>query len=159
MYNNRMLDVEKSKITENDLKDIEESYNIVFPDSFRKHYLMYNGGRPEKNIFIDKDGDKQDCGYFYAIKYDNGKSWRLKRKLKIDFDEESIFPKWLVRFAGNFIGMEFCWSLRKEEYGAIYYWDCDVNLGDDPSESDDYAVFLANSLEEFMNLLVEDEEE
>lgn len=54
--------------------------------------------------------------------------------------------------------MEFCWSLRKEEYGAIYYWDCDVNYGDDPSKSDDYAVFLANSLEEFMNLLVEDEE-
>lgn len=52
MYkNNKLLDVEKTKITENDLRDIEETYNIIFPDSFRKHYLMYNGGRPEKKYF------------------------------------------------------------------------------------------------------------
>ncbi len=159
MYNNRMLRV-GNKITENDLRDIEETYNIVFPDSFRKHYLMYNGGYPEKNIFIDKDGDKQECWYFYAIKCDSGKKGlELKNMLKTNFDEESIFPKWLVRFANDGMGTEYCWSLRKEEYGSIYSWDCDVNLGDDPSKSDDYAVFLANSLEEFMNMMIEDDEE
>lgn len=144
MYNNNMLNAEKNKVTENDLKDIEETYNIVFPDSFRKHYLMYNGGYPEKNIFIDKDGDKQECWYFYAIKCDSGKKGlELKNMLKTNFDEESIFPKWLVRFANDGMGTEYCWSLRKEEYGSIYSWDCDVNLGDDPSKSDDYAVFFS----------------
>ena len=100
------------------------------------------------------------CGYFHAIKCDDGDTdLELKSMLKVNFDEESIFPKWLVRFADNIIGVEYCWSLRKEEYGAIYYWDCDANYGDDPSKSDDYAVFLANSLEEFMNMLIEDDEE
>ncbi len=82
---------------------------------------MYNGGYPEKNIFIDKDGEKEEFGYFYAIKRDDRDTGlELKSLLKVNFDEESIFPKWLVRFADNITGMEFCWSLRKEEYGAIY---------------------------------------
>ena len=68
MYNNRMLNIEKSKVTDSDLRDIEVAYNIAFPDSFRKHYLMYNGGRPEKNIFIDKGGEKQKMWIFSCNK-------------------------------------------------------------------------------------------
>lgn len=161
MYNNKILMTEKTKVTEEDLKDIEETYNFVFPKSFIRHYLKYNGGRPERNLVIHKE--KQDdfipFTYFYAIKSDDGEDGiELKRMLKTNFDEDSIFPKWLVSFADDGMGGEYCWSLREEEYGAIYYWDCDVNLGDDPSKSDEYTMFLADSLEEFINEMVEDED-
>ena len=161
MYNNKILRTEKSKVTEEDLKEIEKTYNFIFPESFKEHYLMYNGGRPERNMVVNKEDENNliPFTYFYAIKSDEGeKGINLKKMLKTNFDEDSIFPKWLVRFADDGMGGEYCWSLKKEEYGAIYYWDCDVNLGADPSKTDDYAMFLAKTLEEFINSMVEDED-
>lgn len=161
MYNNKILRTKKTKVTEEDLKEIERTYNFIFPESFKKHYLMYNGGRPERNMVINKEDENNliPFTYFYAIKRDEGeKGTDLKKMLKTNFDEDSIFPKWLVRFADDGMGGEYCWSLKKEEYGAIYYWDCDVNLGADPNKTDDYAIFLSDSLEEFINAMVEDED-
>ena len=161
MYNNKILRTKKTKVTEEDLKEIERTYNFIFPESFKKHYLMYNGGRPERNMVINKEDENNliPFTYFYAIKRDEGeKGTDLKKMLKTNFDEDSIFPKWLVRFADDGVGGEYCWSLKKEEYGAIYYWDCDVNLGADPNKTDDYAIFLSDSLEEFINAMVEDED-
>lgn len=161
MYNNKIIDTEKSKVTEKDLKEIEKKYNIRFPESFKRHYLLYNGGYPERDMVIDKENDDLiPFGCFYAIKSDdreNGTT-ELNDMLKTNFDEDSIMPKWLVAFAGDCASGEYCWSCRDYEYGAIYYWDCDVNLGADPSKTDDYAMFLAKTLEEFINSMVEDED-
>ena len=49
MYNNKILRIEKTKVTENDLKDIEKAYNFTFPKSFIKHYLKY--ATPDSNSF------------------------------------------------------------------------------------------------------------
>lgn len=161
MYNNKILRTQKSKVTEKDLKDIEETYNFIFPKSFVKHYLMYNGGCPERDLVINKKvtDDFIPFACFYAIKSDDGEHViELKRMLKINFDKDSIFPKWLVMFADDIVGGEFCWSLKKEEYGAVYYWNYEVDLGDNPNKTDDYAIFLADSLEEFINAMVEDDD-
>lgn len=161
MYNNKILRIEKTKVTENDLKDIEKAYNFTFPKSFIKHYLKYNGGFPERDMVINKrNNDLIPFGCFYAIKSDEKEHGvaELAYILNVNYEKGSIFPKWLVSFADDGMGGEYCWSLREEEYGAIYYWDCDVNLGDDPSKSDEYTMFLADSLEEFINGMVEDED-
>lgn len=162
MYNNKMLRTEKSIVTEKDLQKLDERYNIKLPEDFIKHYLKYNGGYPIRDMVIDKEHEDNliPFGCFYAIKSDDTEDdgVELNDMLKTNFAEDSIFPKWLVRFADDGMGGEYCWSLRKDEYGSIYYWDCEVNLGDDPSKTDDYAIFLADSLEEFINAMVEDED-
>ena len=160
MYNNKILMTEEIKITENDLKDIEKKFNIKFPESFINHYLRYNGGRPEKDMVVDGKGELMPFTYFYAIKSDDGEDGiELKDILKTNFfDEDSIFPKWLVSFADDGIGGEYCWSLRKEEYGYIYYIDIESCVGDSIQEINDSAVFLSDSLEEFINSMVEDED-
>lgn len=157
MYNNRIVNTE-SEIEEKDLIEIEDRYGFKFPESFRKHYLKFNSGYLERDLFITKDGIELPFSAFYPIRReDERKGLELINMLKVNFDKDSICPKWLVAFADEICGGEFCWSRREYEYGSIYYWDCNINLGDDPSKSDDYAIKIADSLEEFINNMVEEE--
>lgn len=41
----------KRALTDGDLKQFETEYNIAMPLKIREHYLKYNGGYPERNVF------------------------------------------------------------------------------------------------------------
>ena len=50
-----------------DLLEIETKYNFKFPKEIREHYLEYNGGTLEKEIFKDSDGGKYIFNWFIPI--------------------------------------------------------------------------------------------
>ncbi|OPZ92156.1 MAG: hypothetical protein BWY74_01730 [Firmicutes bacterium ADurb.Bin419] len=85
IYNNEFENT-KTSITEKDINTIEGTFKFNFPTDFRKHYLIYNGGRPKKHVFIDEDYEFI-VGYFIPIKY--GVNDRiLERVLEIFRDDK-----------------------------------------------------------------------
>ena len=49
----------KRALTDGDLKQFETEYNIAMPLKIREHYLKYNGGYPERNVFCSVEDERQ----------------------------------------------------------------------------------------------------
>lgn len=143
MYtNNKILKSEKN-ISEEDIRAVENKYNFSMPEDIKKHYFKYNGGRPEKSMYTTNSGDEFVVSWFIPIKSDE-KSSELDAVLA-DLRGDKIIPDWLIPFADEAGGDFYCYSLRKNELGAIYYW----------SHEFDDVVYITKSLEEFLNNMVE----
>ncbi len=63
MYSNKFSDTAQS-LTENDLRDIEQAIGYELPSALRQHYLIYNGGEPERRYFITADGRECEIADF-----------------------------------------------------------------------------------------------
>ena len=68
----------KRALTDGDLKQFETEYNIAMPLKIREHYLKYNGGYPERNVFCSVEDERQYIvNYFFfdwmRRRYDNRK--------------------------------------------------------------------------------------
>lgn len=151
MYNNTFIDTEK-ELKEDDILNFENKHNIILPDEVKKHYLMYNGGYPEKSVFVLEDDEREYIvNYFFSIEC--GEGLALEKFLPL-LGDENIFPQWLVPFADDEGGNLFCYSIKEINYGAIYYYDHEFEYGENVEE---HIVFLSSSLVDFINSLIEDE--
>ena len=65
----------KRALTDGDLKQFETEYNIAMPLTIREHYLKYNGGYPERNVFCSVEDERQYIVNFFRAKY-----WRWRAK-------------------------------------------------------------------------------
>lgn len=114
---------------------------------------MYNGGYPDKSAYT-KEGDiLYVVEYFIPIKNYNGGRC-LDKVLKV-LKDDKIVPKWLIPFADEEGGNLFCYSLRQNELGAIYYYNHEFEYGENPEE---HISYISKSLEDFINSLVEYED-
>ncbi len=142
-YNNNVIG-SKGRTSINQIEEIEKKYHFSFPDDMRKHYVEYNGGRLEKSLWVDKQGREYIFNYFIPIESNDGIN--LDKMLKL-LDDESK-PSWLIPFADDPGGNLFCFSVKKGEEGAIYFYMHDVG------EGRDNVVFLSKTLTEFLNNLI-----
>jgi hypothetical protein len=101
----------EKQLTELDLKNFEESLQIILPDDFKKHYLAYNGGYPPyeyvkgvKHIFT--------INGFNPIKY----GLLPIEKIVADYKESGIVFEKKVPFAYDNGGNVFLIS----EEGPVY---------------------------------------
>ncbi|MEB3750761.1 SMI1/KNR4 family protein [Geobacillus sp. FSL W8-0032] len=144
-YNNKILNA-KEKITIEDIQEIELKYHFTFPEEFKEHYLSYNGGEPEKYVFVDEDGDEYIIQQFIPIKGGNRDFDTTLRDLRRD----GIIPDWLIPFAEEPSGDLYCFSIAEGSEGDIYLWYHEEV--DDPDNSYSY---LCDSLSEFINSMKE----
>lgn len=138
----------KKRLTDDDLREFETENNIVMPKKIREHYLRFNGGYPERNVFGSmKDERKYIVNYFFSIGCEEGltieKTFPLLR-------DEKIFPVWLVPLANDEGGNLFAYSLRKGEEGAIYYYSHEFEYGEN---SEQYIKYLSKDIDAFLNCL------
>ena len=75
MYNNQIL-CAQGKAKKEDIDHIEQKFHVKIPAEVREHYLMYNGGYPEKPVFMDKNGEEYIIGWFIPIRRGKGRSGR-----------------------------------------------------------------------------------
>lgn len=148
-YNNQIIDTE-TPISIADISDIEKRFGITFPESVRNHYLAFNGGRPVKNLFL-KDGEYFQIQEFLPIKHGN-KDCLFEDTYQDLVADTPEFPDHLMPIAVDPGGDYYCVSMRPQDFGSIYchmhdYWD-------DPSRA---IVFMAASIEEFIDGMIEDE--
>lgn len=148
MYNNEMLNTKK-KLTIEDIMEFEKEYNLSMPNEIKQHYLLYNGGYPEKAMYV-VDGREYVINYFYSICC--GEGLALEKTMPL-LSDEKVFPKWLVPFANDEGGNLFCYSIKLGEEGTIYYYDHEFEYGENPEK---YVCVLSDSLISFMNALQEE---
>ena len=143
MYSNNKILESKQPISLNDIKYIENKYKFSMPENIKKHYLKYNGGYPEKSMYTTDNGEEVIVEWFIPIKREDGRN-DLDSVLGI-LREDNTIPNWLIPFSDEAGGDLYCYSLRENELGAIYYWSHEFNND----------VYITKSLEEFLNNMVE----
>ncbi|ACL75848.1 SMI1/KNR4 family protein [Ruminiclostridium cellulolyticum] len=151
IYNNEFINT-KEKLSEWDLQEIEKKFSFKIPSDIYKHYLLYNGGYPEKCIFVDADGRRYEVEHFIPIKNSNNKR-SLDKVLSLHYDDK-LLPSWLIPLADEAGGDLYCYSLRENEIGAIYYWSHEFEYGENPEE---HIKYLASNIKQFINTMIEDE--
>nr|WP_320120063.1 SMI1/KNR4 family protein [uncultured Marinifilum sp.] len=142
------------KITESQVKRLEERLNFSFPIEYVEHILKNNGGRCEPNIFsFNEEGKKtESCvDWFLAIyegEYDNLETEFNALKLEEKRMPTSFFPI-AHDPGGNYICMD-------SEDGKIYFWnhekEVDYSLNNDSDHANLYLI--AESLGDFISNLV-----
>ena len=144
----------KRALTDGDLKQFETEYNIAMPLKIREHYLKYNGGYPERNVFYSVEDERQYIvNYFFSIGC--GEGMTIEKTLPLLRDEK-IFTIWLVPLANDEGGNLFAYSIRNGEEGAIYYYSHEFEYGENPEK---YIKYLSKDIDAFLNSLDFEEEE
>lgn len=142
----------KRKLSDEDIKNFEKNNNIAIPLKIRRHYLKYNGGYPERNVFCTEDGRVYSVNYFYSLGC--GEGLAIEKVLTLLRDEK-VFPIWLVPLANDEGGNIFAYSIRKEDEGAIYYYSHEFEYGENPEK---YIKFISQDIDIFLNSLEFEEE-
>ncbi|WHY79910.1 SMI1/KNR4 family protein [Neobacillus sp. WH10] len=152
MYSNKILGT-KANIVETDLLELEKEHKFKFPSTMREHYLLYNGGYPEKSLYVGDESEEYVVDYFIPVKNEKGRN--LSGILRL-LNDEKVIPNWLIPFADEAGGNLFCFSISEKDNGAIYYYNHEFEYGDNP---ENLIVCLSESLPDFINSLVECDDE
>lgn len=131
-----------------ELDRVERQFGFVFPDDLRAIYAEFNGGQPIRRRLITDD-DTYMVNMFLPIKHAPASGAitieRCIQWMKID---KQIIPKDLVPFAVDSFGGFLCFSVRKDEFGAIYLY-----RQDGCSEPEKATKFLAPSVTDLLSRL------
>ena len=116
--------LEASKpLNDSDIRQVENDLGLSFPIDFKKHYLKFNGGYPEKDTYKWKDGSITAINTFSSIKYEGFNSLEeTYRNLILSGEHLSTG---IVPFANDDVGNLFCISTRKDDNGSVYYCNND----------------------------------
>ena len=138
-------------VTEHDIEQIETELGFVFPPDVRRFYLHTNGGRPYPHLF-PKDGELFAVHQFLPLKFPNPRLTveSTYRDLTTD-PATSTFPKYLVPIAIDPGGDHYCFSSRKEDFGAMYCFSWEHY-----NEPERAIIYLAERLDSFLDALVEE---
>lgn len=128
-------------ITENDIREVEERFEIVFPKILREFYLEHNGDIIRSSFFW-MNGEKYLVHEMYYIKHPNA---ALEKVIQWDREDGYISEK-MIPFAHDHGGESYYWNTEDEK---VYF----INGIDIENPS-----FVCDSIEEFFKILEEAEQ-
>lgn len=137
-----------SPLSELDIKRVENHLGIRLPRDLKEHYLLHNGGRPRPQFFV-KDGEAYDVDCFFPMNT-GAKGLSFERTYVMMVDQTPEFPRGYIPFADDSAGDMFLYSVRPDSFGNIMF-----NSHEDHEDADRYIVFLAPTLQQFIDSLTE----
>ena len=160
------MKIDKSSIvepkpTEDLIKDFEEGYRVKLPDEFKRFLLEYNGAIPITDVFV-LDSSKYIIQRFlcllddYEINefgiYDMG----VVITPIIDYltDSSNIIGLDVIPIVSLVGGDFICLDYRKNENPIVVIWD-----KAESEESKPVIKRVADSITEFFDMLIEDEDD
>lgn len=139
-----------TKLTSEELKDMEDQIGVSFTQDFRNHYKKYNGGYPAKCNYLWPNGDKTRINHFFSIKH---KGFTQLEQVYMDlFVFEEILPIGFVPFAADDGGDFFCISTLADTYNQVFF--CDMHHYD-AENVEDYFTPISDSFNDFVENLVD----
>lgn len=147
-------------MTQNDLSiqtflsAVEEMWGFNLPKDYREFLLKTNGGQPEKPLFSFYDKSDGSCiSKFLGIKKSFNDNILLKQK-----DAGLRFPNNFIPIGSDVYGNLILLSVKNADRGKIYFWDHEMEA--DNGEIPDYSnlTLIANSFEEFIASLRDEED-
>ncbi|PJK11222.1 SMI1/KNR4 family protein [Lysobacteraceae bacterium NML08-0793] len=152
----KFFDCEKN-ITEQDIKSIERSLDTSLPKDFRQHYLIWNGGTPNKSIFENENIDydyieiREFIPMKYAHEFEDDPDFTLEGRVINEWKNFEV-PSHLIPYALDWGGNYIC--LHKEN-GKIYYYVRDV-WSKNIRKEDNFlknSICIADSFSDFLSKL------
>jgi hypothetical protein len=150
-------------VGDKDFALVEQDLGVTLPEDFKNHYRQFNGGTPEKTVWIDPEGkwEENEVGSFLPLRY-----WKTKGN-DPDFIIEGItrqdwaagqLPRNLIPFATDWGGNYFCID---HVTGKIYFFVRDVWSDNLTNEQNLEANtrYVTSSLKEFVDGLELSEDE
>lgn len=129
-----------------------EKYSLIFPESYTDFLKKYNDSELDSNIV---DGT-EDLGIY--VRYFYGTTNELFSNI------EDVYKTYLCRMPEKCIpiadadfGNNICISLKKENYGKIYFWDHEtMDIEDEEKYRPEFKdmILLADSFEDFLAKII-----
>ena len=106
---------QEQPLTYQDMQNVEEYIGGKFPESFVKHYMLFNGGYPNTNW---SEGEEFNCPIeqFLSIKYGNA---TIESELEKFRNEGFDFGKRII-FANRGKSYTYYIDLGDEFYGQVF---------------------------------------
>ncbi len=147
----------ESRIGESEIRSVELLLGLRFPEQYRRHMMINNGGRCEPSEFsFIEDGrvSNSQIDWFHAI-YD-GEIDNLISVIKILKMDKKRVPTQIVPIAHDPGGNLICISCDGPDHGAIYFWDHEKEVDYSVSDDFDYSnlYFIAADFDGFLSGLV-----
>jgi hypothetical protein len=140
-----------SKISDNEIRELEDTLGYSLPNDYRTFLLTYNGGRPEPDVFN------------YEIRKNEIRSSSVRNFFCVDKEGMDAFNEILLVYAGRLpkdmfpiaydsCGNLICLCIAGEHRGRIYFWDHEEEYEEDelPGYKNIYPISL-----DFYSFLVE----
>ena len=142
----------QESISESNITDFENEYNIKLPDAYKAFLIKNNGGKPTPRKFnsVDKKITSRIMLFFPLGKF---YPKNLANNYEV-FVEGNKIPKNLLPIGEDPINNLICMSIDGKDYGAIYYWSMDYEE-DGFKASYKYIRLVSESFTEFINSLSE----
>lgn len=138
------------KITKDDIDEIEELFDVVLPNDYKKFLLKYNGGAVKLNefneLFLDDANETVSIDVFYGI-HTGSKASDIEYWTK-EYAED-LFEKTII--IGDSIQQGFVVLVCDGFNNGIYYYDDSYCFDSSNDESNVY--FIANTFDEFWKVL------
>jgi hypothetical protein len=127
-----------------EIKEVEDTFGIKFPEEYVDFLLKFNGGAPNKVYFLEDDADIV-FNFFLSLKNSEFNVVEYYNDLVL---EQNLFPKEIIPIAEDVFGNVICISCRVSDYGTVYFADHESNY--DLSEiSNSFDFIINNLIEEF----------
>jgi len=128
-------------IIKKEISKFEEYLGHSLPKDYRKFLFRYNGGVPESNEFyVPGLNNSSAVDRFLSIE-------GIIHNIKLLGNQilDNVLP-----IADSPCGDMLCMSIGGENYGKIYFWVHDMDIGDEELPSWKNMFLLADSFDEFM---------
>ncbi|MGS0894269.1 SMI1/KNR4 family protein [Burkholderia stagnalis] len=159
MSNIKLINASES-LSSDDFNEMELRFGVIFPESLKRHYLRVNGGIPDgyKMYYVPRGASPADydeitfCG-FYPIKYKNHPKQSTLEDSYAEFGEHlGLFdPRKYIPFGFDVSGFPLIMDFDGQK---IHLLNRDVTDGD----GDEVIEFVADSLDDFIDGLIDDGE-
>ncbi len=148
----------KKAIKLNQIEAVENYVNLKFPQEYKAHLLINNGGRCSPNVYSFVENGKateSDVNWFLAIhdgEYNNLRDYIDTYKVKA-----KRLPSHILPVANDSGGNLICISCGERDYGYIYFWDHEKEVNYYLSNDQDYSnmYLIAKTFSAFLNGLKE----
>lgn len=149
----------EAQISIEQIEELEKLVNLTFPQEYKNHLLLHNGGRCEPNVFgfIEDNEPTESCiDWFLAIydgEYDNLKDYIETYKLN-----EKRLPFHIIPIAHDPGGNLICISCGERDYGYIYFWNHEKEVDYNISADEDYSnlYLISQTFNSFLENLKEE---
>src|ERR1700735_2406662 len=117
MYTNKFICTAQA-LTESDLQESERAMGQTLPPDLRRHYLLYNGGVPERRYFVTTRGIQLGISLFLTMRYGSPRSPTMEQIVLSLVCNKGLIPTHLAPFAENSGGDFFC--LDRRDQSVVY---------------------------------------
>ena len=140
------FDNARRELSDSDFAWLEAQIGTALPKAVRAHYSVFNGGEPENYIYV-LDENRYVIQEFFSIRY--GKpGHNIEDNYRELVQKERIIPKGMVPFAIDPAGDFYCFDSAD---GRI-----SIFRSEHLPDIEKCITFLANSISDFVDGLVED---